>query len=238
MHQCTKNIIRKAYSTSNPNPLSTDAPQADEMLALSAFLQHPTWPLCTQVNHCQKPTIVHRPDVCIVFQEQNQFVPQGGQNFRVPILICEVEGSKDTWGEGEKESKAIEEACYALAFIPENYILFVYARRCELFVCKRNPYTGSIDIEKQIVYVQREGDTFKEKWSEICTTITKILVKQLTTRKQLIELTLPRLRQNGVDGIDIFHPHKNVCRTCWSIQTIAFAPAMLGANPNEIPQFE
>ena len=56
--------------------------------------------------------------------------------FRIPILICEIEGSKSVWGEGEQESKAIEEACYALAFIPENYIIFVYPRRFEFLVCK------------------------------------------------------------------------------------------------------
>ena len=71
----------------------------------------------------------------------------------LPILICEIEGSKDIWGDGEQQSKAIEEVCYALAFIPENYIMFVYSYRFEFVVVKRNPYTGSIDIEREIVYL-------------------------------------------------------------------------------------
>ena len=45
--------------------------------------------------------------------------------FRILIFICEVEGSKSVWGEGEQESKAIEEACYALSFILENYYFYL-----------------------------------------------------------------------------------------------------------------
>ena len=83
--------------------------------------------------------------------------------FHILVLICEIEGSKSVWGEGEQESKAIEEACYALLFIPENYVIFVYARRFEILVCKRNPYTGSIEMEKEIVYMQHDGDRLVEK---------------------------------------------------------------------------
>ena len=87
--------------------------------------------------------------MCIVYKELHNSIPAGGNMFCIPIFICEVEGSKSVWGEGQQESKAIEEACYALSFIPENYIIFIYARRFEFLACKHNPYTESIDIEKQ-----------------------------------------------------------------------------------------
>ena len=99
--------------------------------------------------------------------------------FRIPIFICEVEGSKSVWGEGEQESKAIEEVCYALSFILENYIIFIYARRFEFLACKRNPYMGSINIEKQIVYMQQDGDTLRDKLMSVTKTIVKMLIKHV-----------------------------------------------------------
>ena len=82
----------------------------------------------------KKPTIVHQPDVCIVFKELANAVPAGRNLFQIPILICEIEGSKSVWGEGEQESKVIEEACDALVFIPKNYVIFVYPQHFEFLV--------------------------------------------------------------------------------------------------------
>ena len=184
-----------------------DPPSTDEIYTLSAFLQTHTWPLCIQNDKCEKQTIVHWPDVCIVYKELNNAIPAGRNMFCIPIFICEVEGLKSVWGEGEQESKAIEEACYALSFIPENYIIFIYARRFEFLTCKHNPYTGSIDTEKQIVYMQQDGDTLRDKLIGVTKTIVKMLVKQFTCGKRLIDIALPLYRQLGWDGIDIFHPH-------------------------------
>ena len=210
----------------------------DEVNALSAFLQTQTWPLCVWNNPCEKPTIVHQPDVCVVFKELNNLVPAGRNMFCVPVLICKIEGSKSVWGEGEQESKAIQEACYTLLFILENYVIFVYARRFEILVCKQNPYTGSINMEKEIVYMQQDGDRLAVKLIYITKKIVKILIKQFTCGKRLMDIAIPRYRQIGWDGINIFHPHKNVCPTCWQIDTLAFALQMFYANSNVVPQFE
>ena len=147
--------------------------------------------------------------------------------FRILVLICKIEASKGVWGEGEEESKAIEEACYALLFILENCVIFVYARRFEILICKWNPYTGSIDMEKEIVYMQQDGDRLAEKLIYITKKIVKMLIKQFTCGKRLIDIDIPCYRQIGWDAINIFHPHKNVCPTCWQIDTLAFAPQML-----------
>ena len=237
-HECTWPIIHNSYQSANPNPQTHDPPSTDEVFALSAFLQTHTWPLCVQNDKCEKPTIVHWPDVCIAYKELHNLIPAGGNMFHIPIFICEEEGLKSVWGEGEQESKAIEEACYALSFIPENYIIFIYARRFEFLTCKRNPHTGSIDIEKQIVYMQQDGDTLRDKLISVMKTIVKMLIKQFTCGKRLIDIAIPLYRQMGWDGIDIFHPHKNVCLTCWHIQTLVFAPQMFYASPNNLPTFE
>ena len=219
-------------------PQSNNAADTQDILSLSAFLQHPTWPICGNPTQCRKPTVVHRPDVAVVFEELQVHVPNGVNKFKIPLLICEIEGSKDVWGEGEQESKAIEEACYSLTFLPENYILFVYPRRCELIVCRRNPYTGSLDLEHKVIYFQHDGDAFRDKMMYLCQQIINILVKQLTHGKTLIELAIPCYRQMGWDGINIFHPWVNVCNPCWYIPDAASATQIFNNNPNNIPQFE
>ena len=93
---------------------------------------------------------------------------------------------------------------------------------------------GSINIEKQIVYMQQDGDTLRDKLISVTKTIVKMLIKQFTCGKRLIDIALPLCRQMGWDGIDIFHPHKNVCPTCWHIQTLAFAPQTFYASPNNL----
>ena len=135
-HKCMKPVIWNSYTSCNPNPLNQDPPSTDEIMALSAFLQMCAWSLCVLNVQCEKPTIVHWLDVCIVFKVLANAIPAGRNIFWIPILICKIEGSKSVWGEGEQESKAIEEACYTLAFILENYVKFVYPWHFEFLVCK------------------------------------------------------------------------------------------------------
>ena len=96
-HKCTKPVIHNSYTSGNPNPQSQDLPSTDEII-LSAFLQTRAWPLCVRNVQCEKPTIVHRPDVCVVLKELANNVPAGRNMFRIPILICEIEGSKKCLG--------------------------------------------------------------------------------------------------------------------------------------------
>ena len=110
-HKCTKGVIGTTYSESNLNPLSNNPPSPDEIIALSGFLQMRVWPLCMQNNKCEKPTIVHQLDVCVIFKEQNNNLAACSNFFQIPILICKIEGSKDIWSDGKQQSKAIEEAC-------------------------------------------------------------------------------------------------------------------------------
>ena len=97
-HKCTKPVVHNSYTSANPNPQSQDPLSMDEVNALSAFLQTQTWPLCIQNNPCEKPTIFHRPDVCVVFKELNNLVPAGRNMFYILVLICKIEGSKKCLG--------------------------------------------------------------------------------------------------------------------------------------------
>ena len=86
--------------------------------------------------------------------------------------------------------------------------------------------------------MQQDGDRLAEKLIYIMKKIVKMLIKQFTCGKGLIDIAIHCYRQIGWDGINIFHPHKNVCPTCWHIDTLTFALQMFYANPNIVPQFE
>ena len=86
--------------------------------------------------------------------------------------------------------------------------------------------------------MQQEGDILSDKLFYIMRKIVQMLVKQFTCGKKLIKIAIPHYRQIGCDGINIFHPHNNVCPTCWHIHTLAFALQMFYANLNVTPQFE
>ena len=234
-HTCSKRDIRAAYTKANPHPRSNRVPQSNYLMDLSAFLQHKSWPMCTKTTPCSKPTLIHKPDLCIVFEESN--APNGYNSFHLPILICEIEGAKDVL-RGKQESKAVEEACYSLPFFPENYVVFVYEDRWEMWVCKRNPHASTVDIQKEITYIQQDSDTLRDNLFYLTKNIIKIIIKQITTAKTLIDIALPAYRQNGYDGINNFHPYTNTCLTCWLIPHPMLSSQYLTTNPNDVPQFE
>ena len=237
-HLSPKSDIRQAYTTANPNPVSAKQPDLSTLLHLSGLLQHNTWPLCPNTVQCSKPTVIYQPDVSIMYTEPKDDIPLNCNQFCIPMFVCEIEGAKDVWGEGEQESKAIEEACYGLAFIPHMYILFIYAHHWVLVYFKHNPYTGTIDLEQKRVPIQQDGDIFRDKWYTLCCAIVKILVKQLTSGKRLIELGIPRHRENGCDAPNIYHPPTHVCNHCWSVEHPDYSVDYFYYNPTNIPSLE
>lgn len=235
--RCTKQQIKDTYKKSNPHPGSLQQPDTQNIEHLSAFLQHHSWPLCALNPKCQKPTVIHHPDIAVVFEESRQTRPLGASPFRIPILICEIEGSKDVWGGGEQESKALEEALYSLAFTPINFLIFVYHNRWELISCKRNTDTSTIDLEQETVYLQTDGDNFQDKMIYIIKCIIKILVKQLTSGKIAMEDSVQSFRQNGAQP-PTANINTQICNNCWVLLNPWIATLTFNQNPNNQPQFE
>ena len=192
----------------NPSPWSICLPDQTDVFQLSALLQHPTSPTCLLNAPCEKPTITHHPDLAIMYVEPQHLLPNHSNPFQIPVLL------------------------------PESYVLLVYAHSWDIISCKRNPYTGTIDIEHETIHMQQDGDTFQDKMYHICETIIKIIVKQLTTGKRLIELAIPHHRQNGCDGLNMFHIYKTVCIDCWCIDNPRDLSRIFYNNPNNIPSFE
>ena len=177
-HQTTKWAIADMYKTANPHPATTVLPYRVDVENVSKFLQTTHWMGCPNLNSkCRKRTLVHVPDVAVLYQEPATAVPGNAYPYKVPILIVEVEGSKDVWGANEQESKALEEACSTLAFMPDTFLMFIYSNRFEFWYLVRNPADGSIDCTSHPIYVQHGGQApFRNSMKKIMSNIVGILV--------------------------------------------------------------
>ena len=122
------------YRMANPHPATNVPPYRVDVTNVSKFLQTTQWPECQNLmNKCKKRTLVHKPDLAVIYKEPATTVPANRFPYRVPILIIEIEGSKDMWGASEQKTKVLEEASSTLAFMPDTYVVFVYGNRFEFW---------------------------------------------------------------------------------------------------------
>ena len=185
-HSTSKLIIQQIFENAYPHPRTgVQQTRLQTVNDLSLYLQQPTWPTCVLANvgACSPPTLTHRPDVAVLLLERPATRPLPGQGsiYRIPILLVEVEGGKDVWGASEQESKAMEELIHSLAFVEQNYCLFVYNNRWEFWEGKRNETTSMIDITSEIIWIQNGGNVYETKMDRILDLIIMALVKQLVS---------------------------------------------------------
>ena len=168
----------------------------NSLTCLSSFLQTPIWPYCQKRNRkCSPPNVIHRPDVAIMFKELPQNPPGDHTPFRVPIMLVEIEGDGGTWGEGEWESKALEEACISLAFIPHVPLIIVYPTRWEIWWISRDPQNGRIVMAMKPYYLQCKGEELRGVLHQLTEHIVQLLAKQLTTATAILRKMFSILRQ-------------------------------------------
>ena len=137
-HTTSKLIIQQTFHNAFPHPQTSVQPTRLQTLNhLSLYLQQVNWPTCPlgNIGPCSPPTLVHKPDIAVLLLERPATWPLPGQGaiFRIPILLVEVEGGKDVWGASEQESKVTEELVHSLAFVKQNYTLFIYNNRWEFW---------------------------------------------------------------------------------------------------------
>ena len=154
--------IKQAYHNAFPHP-GTCLPWVNlhHIQDLSLYLQQVQWLTGLYGQQfpgmeCQAPTFVHKPHAAVLLLERTTQRPQPGQGgyFKIPILICEVEGGKDIWGAMKQEAKAMEEVVNTLTFMEQNYCLFIYNNRWEFWKAKRMEVTSTVDITCETIWVQ------------------------------------------------------------------------------------
>ena len=229
----------------NLHPLTMVVPYRVNVNDLSKFLQMRRWLLCpNQGRRCRKRNLVHRPDIAVIYEEPHTTRPQNQYPYLVPIFIFKIEGAKDIWGSGEQESKALEEACATLAFMPDMFLLFIYHNQFEFWYLERNPADGSIDVTSHPIYVQHSGEMpFCTSMQKVLANIIGILVQQLVRNGNIIWMSIVEYHNANLEAYHDPRPGQGAyaCPNCWVL------PHPLSAsnhcmqfinNPPMLPQFE
>ena len=244
-HQSDKWSISDMYRMANPHPATQVPPYRVNVTNVSKFLQTTQWPECqNQMNKCQKRTLVHKPDLAVIYKEPATTVPANRFPYRVPILIIKIEGSKDMWGAGEQETKVLEEASSTLAFMPDTYVVFVYGNRFEFCYLERNPFDGSIDCTSYPIYVQHSGeDPFRESLKKVVENLGGILVRQIVRNGNIIRQSIIEYRNANLQAYR--NPRRGqgtfCCPNCWVLPHPFSATAhctQYANNQAMLPQFE
>ena len=171
----------------------------------------------------------------MIYQEPATTVPPNRYPYKVPILIIEIEGAKDVWGAGEQESKALEEACSTLAFMPDTYLLFIYHNRFEFWYLVRNPADGTIDCTSYPIYVQHGGEVpFRESMTKVIENILGIMVRQLVRNGPIIRRSIIEYRSALLEAYQ--HPRAGTanycCPNCWVLPHPQSATAHVTRHQN------
>ena len=232
--------IQDMYRVANPHPATNVQAIRTDVNNISKFLQTRYWPYCTKAGKCEKKTIVHRPDIAVIHEESVIGKPLNSFPYRIPIFFIEIEGEVS----GEQEHKALEEAASSLAFIPEQYLLFIYWNRWEFWISKRDPVHGFIDVTSHTIFMQEGGQIqFRAQMQKVTELIVSILVKQLSFGTNIMRLSMSGYRRRGLHAY--YDPPVGrgtaVCPQCWVLPTTASASKYCNAhNGNEqfLPQFE
>ena len=112
-----------------------------EISIIGYSLKSNEWPGCDLEDRCKKPNKSVRPDILVHLDRGQEFA------FPVPLIHCEVVGSKDVWS--EIEVKGWVAALNALCMMPRSYYLEMYNDRAEFYIFCHNPKAGQIDVMKQ-----------------------------------------------------------------------------------------
>ena len=108
----------------------------------------------------------------------------------LPIVLFEVEGSKDVWGRNEQESKAMHEVTSSLTMLPVVYLIFMYPREIKIWEARRNPADACIGIKEEIVTISDKGKGVGTYFWELVRTIVRMMIKQVTEHGPVVEASM------------------------------------------------
>ena len=150
--------LQGAYHDAFPRSPSINMAQQvhNELLHISQFLQQCEWPFCTNPKKCRRPNDYHVSDLAICMMETIESLPQGvhvKKFFGVPLLIFEIEGSKDVWGCNQQEGKVMHEVVSALSFMPQCFLVFMYPRHFAFWHAEKDPSHACIKIKCELMQI-------------------------------------------------------------------------------------
>ena len=143
----------------------------------------------------------------------------------LPIVLFEVEGSKDVWGRNEQESKAMHEVTSSLAMLPVVYLIFMYPREIKIWEAKRNPPEACIDIKEEIITISDKGKGVGTYFWELVMTIVRMMIKQVTEHGPVVEASMKYMRAHELHecarpSVINVGPTDEICTDCYRLESI------------------
>jgi hypothetical protein len=93
---------------------------------------------------------------------------------QVPLLVVEIEGSKDVWGKSEELVKAIMGGAYGLCFMPVCYLMVVTNQSAMFYRMERDPPKDKLIIERY--EVDLTGQNLQQCFMNVVDMILEILL--------------------------------------------------------------
>ena len=177
------------------------------------------WPWCDMRKNnmgCHRPNKSKKPDVQITMGTQT-----GAEDWEPPIVIIEVEGSKDVWGRASAYTKILEGALTSLTVYPRVYGLAIKHANIEIYCFERDPDRGM--IKTQMISI-RIGTTKNEG---IGKALVKVIDKILLALTDCLQFTrfyrtaFDELTTKGYEGAISRQGRNTVCQNCWKIESVA-----------------
>ena len=103
--------------------------------------------------------------------------------FGVPLLIFEIEGSKDVWGCNQQEGKAMHEVVSALFFVPQCFLVFMYPRHFAFWHAEKDPSHACIKIKCELMQITDANTGIR---GALCIFMEKITGREWLIRTRLI----------------------------------------------------
>ena len=210
----------------------------ENLMRTSSLLQQKEWPYCQVFAKCRWPNNSHRCDLAVTYLESINNVPLmyvGSKLFGIPLIILEVEGSKDTWGRMEQQAKAMHEVTSSLVVIPECFLVFVFEAHIELWQAKRNPGKSAVEILCEEIHLNGVQRSLLDSLNYFLDRLIEMLVKQMARSTVIPDAVIPFLcvkhqckamRHMRVHNLGL------CCADCYTLDTLRSASVLKAGFPS------
>ena len=168
----------------------------NELLHVSQFL----WPFCTNPVKCRRPNDYHVANLAVCMMETIESLLQGihvKKFFGVPLIIFEIEGSKDVWGRNQQESKVMHKVVSSLSFVLLCFLVFMFPRHFAFWHAEKGPAHACIKIKCQLMQITDAETGIGGALCLFMEKIITILVRQITECGKMAENSMSIFRCSG-----------------------------------------
>ena len=210
----------------------------ENLMRTSSLLQQQEWPYCQVFPKCRQENNSHRCDLAKTYLESINNVPPmyvRSKLFGIPLIILEVEGSKDTLGRMEQQAKAMHEVTSLLAVVPECFLVFVFKAHIELWQAKQNPVKSAVEILCEEIHLNSVQRSLSDSLDYFLDRLIEMLVKQMARSMVIADAVIPFLRvkhQCKATRHTWVHNQGLCCPDCYTLDTLRSASTLKAGFPN------